>query len=395
MGNQDLKKANKAKQDEFYTLINLIEEELRHYKHYFKDKVVFCNCDDPFESNFFKYFAMNFNHLGLKKLITTGFVGSPIAGTNLFLEDVRTLPKGLDIKKCSYKVEITEVNDVNMDGAIDLTDVEYLLKNKKNILTIMTGDGDFRSNESLELLRLSDICCTNPPWSLFRVFISELVEHNKKFVIIGNVNAITYKETFKLIKENKLWLGPSIQSGDREFRVPDHYPLKAAGFRIDENGNKYIRVKGVRWFTNLDTPKRHEEIILHKKYYGNEHLYPTYENYDAINVDKVSEIPMDYDHLMGVPITFLDKYNPEQFELIALGIVGSCEFTTNRKMEILDKSGKPTGKYTVNAKGTLYKKYNPETDKKLPAFKDVETGELYSSIYARIIIRKRGMKNEN
>lgn len=316
MGNTTLHKANKSKSDEFYTLLPLIEAELRHYKHYFKDKVVFCNCDDPFESNFFKYFAMNFNHLGLKKLITTGFVGSPIAGTNLFLEDVRTIPLGMDIKKCSYKVEITEVNDANQDGAIDLADVEYLLKNNKNTLTIMQGDGDFRSDESIELLLESSIVVTNPPFSLFREYVSQLIKYDKNFIIIGNVNAITYKETFKLIKENKLWLGPSIHSGDREFRVPDHYPLEAAGFRIDENGYKYIRVKGVRWFTNLDITKRHENIILYKTYNGNEDHYPYYDNYNAINIDKVSEIPVDFGGLMGVPITFLDKFNPEQFEIV-------------------------------------------------------------------------------
>ena len=209
---------------------------------------------------------------------------------------------------------------------------------------------------------------------------------NKKFIIIGNVNAITYKEMFKLIIDNKIWLGHSIHSGDREFRVPDSYPLQSASFRVDENGTKFIRVKGVRWFTNLDYKERHEDLILYKSYNPDE--YPNYENFNAINVDKTTDIPCDYFGYMGVPITFMDKYNPDQFEIIALGIVGSIDFTSERKMEILDKNGLATGKYTINAKGTLYRKYNPNKDK-IPSFKDCETGALYSSIYARIIIKRR------
>jgi hypothetical protein len=250
----------------------------------------------------------------------------------------------------------------------------------------LKGDGDFRSNECIELLKQADIVVTNPPFSLFREYVAQLVEYEKNFLIIGNVNAITYKEIFKLIKENKLWTGYSIRSGDREFGVPDDYPLTAAGYRIDENGKKFIRVKGVRWFTNLDYNERHEDLILYKKY--NPEEYPKYENYEAINVDKTSDIPCDYAGFIGVPITFLDKLNPDQFEIIALGIVGSINFTSNKKMEILDKSGKPTGTYTWNAKGTLYRLYNPKTDN-TPAFKDFETGILYSSIYARVIIKNK------
>lgn len=214
------------------------------------------------------------------------------------------------------------------------------------------------------------------------------MEFDKKFLIIGNVNAITYKEIFKLIKENRLWLGASIHSGDREFGVPQHYPLEAAGVRVDEKGNKFIRVKGVRWFVNLDYKQRHEPLETIHFYSKSPEKYPKYDNYNAINVDKTAEIPMDYEGVMGVPITFLDKYNPEQFEILALGIVGSIDFTCNKKMEILDKFGKGTGKFTFNAKGTLYRKFNPKTDK-AAAFKDCETGELYSSIYARVIIQKR------
>ena len=307
-------KAKKNKADEFYTQLPDIEAEMHHYKEQFRGKVIFCNCDDPYESNFFKYFAMNFNFLGLKKLIATCYTGSPVAGNQLSLFDVVSLDNKSTDTERPYKIEITEVRDENADGAIDLTDVEYLLKNRRNALTLLNGDGDFRSPECIELLKEADIVITNPPFSLFREYVSQLIEYDKKFVIIGNVNAITYKETFKLIKEDKIWLGQSIHSGDREFRVPDHYPLQAAGFRVDENGVKYIRVKGVRWFTNFDFEQRHENITLYKHYTPEE--YPRYDNYNAIEVSKTAEIPLDWDGAMGVPITFLDKYNPEQFEII-------------------------------------------------------------------------------
>ena len=303
--NEGLSKANKAKKDEFYTQLTDIEIELKHYKKHFKGKTVLCNCDDPYESNFFKYFAMNFNYLGLKKLIATCYDSSPIVGEQLSL-----FPD-----KRPYMIQITEVIDENGDGAIDLSDVQYLLKNKKNTIKKL-NDGDFRSEECVELLKEADIICTNPPFSLFREFVALLEEHQKQYLIIGNVNAITYKEIFPLIKDNKLWMGYSIHSGDREFRVPDDYPLTAAGCRIDEQGRKYIRVKGVRWYTNLDYAERHSDLDLWKKYTPEE--YPHYDNYDAINIDKTSEIPEDYYGEMGVPITFLDKYNPDQFEIVGL-----------------------------------------------------------------------------
>ena len=393
-GNSGLKKKKKNKKDEFYTQLVDIEKELKYYTSYFENKTVFCNCDDPFESNFFKYFALNFNRLKLKKLIATCYAGSPIITEQLSLFEINGLVLDKKNPKKPYKIEINEISDMNQDGAVDLTDVEYLIKNKKNILTLLDGDGDFRSEECIKLLKEADIVVTNPPFSLFREYIAQLFKYNKKFLIIGNVNAITYKEIFSLIKQNKIWLGSSIHSGDREFRVPNDYPLKAAGFRVDEKGNKYIRVKGVRWWTNLDYKERHEDLILYKKY--NEEEYPYFCNYNAINVNKTTDIPCDYKYEMGVPITFMDKFNPEQFKIKALGIVGSCTFTNNRKMEILDKNGKSTGKYTINAKGTLYRKFNPKADK-VPNFKDVITGELYSSIYARLIIEKidRGENNGN
>jgi len=319
--NRNLRKASKAKKDEFYTQLVDIEKELKHYKEQLRGKVVYCNCDDPFESNFFKYFAANFNALGLKKLITTSYNKSPIAGRQLPLFEMEGL-KSIKPKDAeAHRIEINEVPDINKDGAIGLEDVKQLLEHDANVSAPLKGNGDFRSEECIKLLKEADIVVTNPPFSLFREFLTQLVKHNKKFLIIGNVNTITYKECFKLIKENKMWLGASIHSGDREFRVPDDYPLNAAGFRIDDEGNKYIRVKGVRWWTNLDYEERHEKLVLYKKYSTKE--YPKYDNYNAINIDKTSEIPMDYDKVMGVPITFLDKYSPEQFEL--LGIMNTGE----------------------------------------------------------------------
>lgn len=317
--NKDLGKAKSEKNDEFYTQLEDVELEMKHYKEHFKGKTVLCNCDDPYESNFFKYFAMNFNFLGLKKLISTCYVSSPVMYTQLSLFDdmEQTFSKPADPNKKPYKVEITEVTDENGDGAFDLEDIKQLLKSKKNICKVLKGDGDFRSEECIELLKEADIVVTNPPFSLFREYLSTLEAYQKKYIIIGNVNAVTYKETFPLIKANKLWIGASIHSGDREFRVPDSYPLQAAGCRIDADGNKYIRVKGVRWFTNLEYEERHEDLILYKHYTPEE--YPHYYNYDAIDVSKTSDIPADYYGEMGVPITFMDKYNPEQFEIIGYG----------------------------------------------------------------------------
>ena len=354
ISNKDLKNAKRNKKDEFYTHLSDIEKELGHYKEHFKNKVIFLNCDDPEESNFWRYFSLNFEYLGLKKLISTHFGnGRP-----------------------AYKLEI--VRDVNKDGKINKLDT---------IKTPLKQNGDFRSPECIKILKEANIVVTNPPFSLLREYVAQLIEHNKKFIIIGNINALSYKDIFKLVKENKVWLGYSIHSGDREFKVPDDYPLNASGYRVDENGVKHIRVKGVRWFTNLDYKERHEDLILYKRYNSEE--YPKYENYEAINVDVTKDIPVDYKGAMGVPITFMDKYNPEQFEILALGIVGSIDFTCNRKMEILDKkTGKPTGKFTYNAKGTLYRPYNPKTDK-TPAFQDYKSGKLYTSIYARIIIKNK------
>ena len=299
-------KANKAKKDEFYTNYDVIQSELNFYEKKFDGKTVLCNCDDPFESNFAKFFLRNFNYLKLKRLICTSYVGSPVAGTQLSLFD------NYDIEQHGYVLDTTQVPMKNGRGVTD-DDISALL-HKKGIVKQLKGNGDYASDECLKYLDESDIVVTNPPFSKFSPYLATLIEHNKKFLIIGNGNAITYKEVFPLIKNNQIWLGASIHSGDREFRVPDDYPLKAAGSRIDKNGVKYIRVKGVRWFTNLDYKQRHEDLILYKHYLPNE--YPKYDNYNGINVDKTADIPMDFNGAMGVPITFLDKYSPEQFKLI-------------------------------------------------------------------------------
>lgn len=304
---EDLTKAKNAKQDEFYTSLTDIEVELKHYKHHFDGKVVLCNCDDPYESNFFKYFAMNFNFLGLKKLIATCYDGSPVAGTQLSLFDIFE-----ETEKRAFKVEITEINDMNNDGVIDLFDVEELLK-QEGVVQLLNGNGDFRSAECITLLEEADIVVTNPPFSLFREYVTQLVEYNKKFLIIGNQNAITYKEIFPLIKEDKLWLGLTMNGSNRYFRVPEDYPLTESTGKVVD-GIKYAFVKSVVWFTNLETQKRNEELVLYKHYSNEE--YPRYDNYDAINVNKVTEIPLDYDGLIGVPITFLHKYSPKQFEIL-------------------------------------------------------------------------------
>ena len=330
MAARNLDKAKEAKKDEFYTQLVDIENELKHYRQHFRGKVILCNCDDPYESNFFKYFANNFNAFGLKKLIATCYNGSPITGQELPLF---AIDEEGNEKKVAYKVEITEVADVNGDGRVDLADVRYLIQNDKNVLSTLKENGDFRSRECIELLKEADIVVTNPPFSLFREYVAQLMKYEKNFIIIGNMNAITYKEIFPLIKNNLIWLGPSITSGDRKFWVPDNYELRAAGCGIDETGRKFIRVKGVRWFTNLDHKKRHVQLILYRPYTPEE--YPIYDNYDAINVNATNDIPVDYDGVMGVPITFLDKYNPEQFEIVRfrkgnddkdLSINGKCPY---------------------------------------------------------------------
>jgi hypothetical protein len=325
--NKNLHNANRAKKDEFYTQLIDIQNEIKHYKDQFKNKIVYCNCDDPFESNFFKHFASAFNALKLKKLIATSYSGSPIVGKQLTLDKIAGLkPKG----KEPFKIEINEVPDIDGDGAIDIDDVKKLLEHNKNITTPLKEGGDFRSKECVELLKQADIVVTNPPFSLFREYVAQLVEHNKKFLIIGNTNALTYKEIFKLVKDNKLRTGYTNFNVGMFFMVPDDWEQF---HHIDESGKKIARVSTSCWFTNLEVEKHKHDIDLYKKY--NPEEYPKYDNYDAINVNKYTDIPCDYDGVMGVPVTFVDKYNPNQFEIVKfrkgdddkdLTINGKCPF---------------------------------------------------------------------
>jgi hypothetical protein len=298
--NKLLQNAKKSKSDEFYTQLSDIESELKHYENHFKDKVVFCNCDDPRISNFSKYFLSNFDVLKLKKIVSSCYKEQ---GNGFYSE---------------YVSKEEEKDNPNYN------DIKYF-----------KGDGDFSSDESIELLNQSDIVVTNPPFSLFRKYVELLVKYDKKFLIIGSINAITYKEIFKLIKENKVWLGVNLGRGISGFIVPEHYELYGTEARIDTFGNRIVSPNNCLWLTNLDNSKRHESIQLTKRYLGNEDKYPTYDNYDGINVNEVKNIPMDYDGHMGVPITFLHKFNPDQFELIKfrkgnddrdLSISGKCPY---------------------------------------------------------------------
>lgn len=281
--NADLNGAKNAKKDEFYTQLVDIENEVKHYRRHFRGATVLCNCDDPECSNFYFYFRDNFEFLGLKKLISTCY-----RNQNWF--------------------QFSEGKDEKAVCCI------YTGKANPPERRILEQGGSFRSEECLAFLKEADIVCTNPPFSKFRSFVSLLEQYGKRFLIIGNINSVTGKEMFPLFMSNRAWLGASIHSGDREFRVPNDYPLNAAGWRVDEKGQKFIRVKGVRWFTNLDYRERHEDIPLYRHYTPED--YPKYDNYDAINVGKTAEIPCDYDGMMGVPITFMDKYNPAQFEIV-------------------------------------------------------------------------------
>ncbi len=308
--NKLLQNAKKLKSDEFYTQLSDIESELQHYKSNFENKVVYCNCDDPRISNFFKYFAANFTKLGLKKIITSCYREQ---GRDLFNTEE-------DEKGFFFEYTGTE-REKNKPIS---TDIVYF-----------NGDGDFRSPESIELLKKSDIVVTNPPFSLFREYVAQLVKYDKKFLIIGNINAITYKEIFKLIKENKTWLGINLGRGISGFIVPEQYELYGTEARIDNSGNRIVSPNNCLWLTNLDTSKRHEDIALTKRYFGNEAEYPKYDNYDGINVNKTQDIPLDFKGVMGVPITFLHKFNPDQFEIIKfrkgnddkdLSVNGKCPY---------------------------------------------------------------------
>jgi len=333
MANKNLNKAKETKNDEFYTQYSDIQKEIEAYLEYnpdvFRGKVVYCNCDDPFESNFFRYFVLNFNKLGLKQLITTSYKPSPVANTQLQLfGDDKTLTKVKGRPKITAnKFIINEVRDIDEDGEFNLKDVAKQLKaNKHNEWIPLEGDGDFRSDESISLLKRSDIVVTNPPFSLFREFIKQLVDYNKKFLIIGNLNAITYKEVFPLLKENKVWLGNNykINAGAMFFEIPEKIANleQIREVKVNESGKKvYItRVQGVRWFTNLDHGRRHQPLPLMTKAevvkFATKKSFEKYDNYNAIEVSLVKNIPSDYDGVMGVPMSIFDKYSPEQFEIL-------------------------------------------------------------------------------
>lgn len=348
MAKRNIDKAKEAKKDEFYTQLDDINNELKHYREHFRGKTVLCNCDDPRISNFFTYFAYNFEFLGLKKLITTCYKNQNV---DLFSQN-----------QSEQAVYLIYEGDKNGNHTPDANEIGVIP---------LKGDGDFRSKECIELLKEADIVVTNPPFSLFREYVAQLMEYGKEFLIIGNQNALSYKEIFPLIRDNKMWLGASIHSGDRKFWVPEDYELKAAGCGIDATGRKYIRVKGVRWFTNLDYKERHEDLILYKNYTPD--LYPKYENYDAINVNKTEDIPCDYEGIMGVPITFMDKYNPDQFEIIGLGIA-------NLGLSIGVQPYKPE-----------HKKYRKEIQKRGAVDGDLYmmNGDEVVVPYARILIRRK------
>ncbi len=317
MANKNLNVAKRTKQNEFYTQMPDIENELKHYRKHFAGKTILCNCDDPYESNFFKYFAANFNEFGLKKLISTCYNGSPISGNEFLFEEMKQTPRK------AYKVEITEMKDYNGDGRIDLEDVKLLLSQDKHVVKLLKGNGDFSSPECVEFLKEADIVVTNPPFTLFREYVPLLMKYNKKFIIMGDINKTTYKDIFPFIYNNQIWLG--YKYGDQAFRVPDDYPDRKTRSWIDKNGKRWRSFGNICWFTNLEIPKRNEELILYKNY--SPEKYPKYDNYDAIHIKKIEDIPCDYYGVMGVPVSFLHKHNPEQFEILG------CSYNYGRPAE--------------------------------------------------------------
>lgn len=391
MANSTLSNAKAAKKDEFYTMFYDIETEMEAYLDYnpdvFRDKTVLLPCDDPEWSNFTKYFAQNFEYLGLKKLISTSYaINSKVIKAGIQTSFLETTSLKFDKSKTNThgKIFVLE-KDTTGDGKTNLDDLEW---------DYLEGDGDFRSEEVKKLRDEADIIVTNPPFSLFREFLAWIVEADKQFIIIGNINCVTYKEVFPLLKDNKVWMGCTIHSGDREFGVPDEYPLEAAGCRIDENGKKYIRVKGVRWYTNIDHGSRHDPLSLmsmadnikyskHKEIQGKKYQY--YDNYDAIEVPYSDAIPCDYEGMIGVPITFFDKYCPEQFEIV--GITKTWFGMANKvypKQIQVSKTGKKTIVTKLND-GPVIELDGPLEDE---VYYIVE-GKYYTQAYARILIRKK------
>lgn len=384
MANKNLHDAKAAKKDEFYTRIEDISNELRHYRDFFRGKSVLCNCDDPYESNFFKYFALNFNSWGLRRLTATCYDGSPVAGSELRLPfDVETAQAK---KRTAHKIVITEVPDINGDGAVDLADVDLLIRNRANVLTRLSGNGDFRSPECVAMLREADVVVTNPPFSLFREYLAQLIEYDKRFLIIGNQNNVTYKDVFLLLMQNKVWLG--YNSGEMAFRVPQNYEARDTRYWQDETGQKWRSMGNISWYTNIDHKKRHEELDLYKKF--NEEEYQSFDNYNAININKVADIPYDYDGIMGVPITFMDKYNPDQFEILGLTQIGCHDLVPDTRryddyVEVRRSDGKVTGASgrKTNENAVLTGEGNKKT-----FYRNAE-GRTVHSEYKRILIRKK------
>lgn len=344
--------ALKARKDEFYTDYEDIVNELHYYREWFRGKTVLCNCGDSTQSNFFKYFILNFKELGIISLITTSYADS-FNEEQLIRADV--LPR-------AYKTTITNVPNTNLILPDSSLDVKRIFSTEGNILEPLEGDGDFRSSECEELLREADMVVTNPPFSLFREYISQLYRHNKNFIVLGNMNAATTKEIFPLFRDNKIWYGRSIRSGDRKFYVPNNYPLNATGCGVDEKGRRFIRVKGVRWFTNIESGIMHEPLSLTQEY--DPAVNPVYDNYNAIEVGRTANIPANYQGIIGVPITFLDKYSPEQFEILMLA---NGNARTNTDPQLLQQLG--------------YSRH-PEDRGGIPIIGD-------RKMYARILIRKK------
>ena len=346
--NRSLSKAKSAKQDEFYTQLVDIEKELKHYRAQLRGKVVLCNCDDPYESNFFRYFALNFNALGLKKLVATSYARSTIAGDYLPLLDIEGLKPEC---KEPYAIEISEVPDSNGDGATDLADVEWLLRNDVNTCRTLRGDakygaGDFRSAECVRYLKQADVVVTNPPFSLFREYVAQLVQHQKKFLIVGNQNQVATNEIADLITNGRMWQGN--YSGDMAFRVPAYYEPRDTRYWVDETGQKWRSLGTGCWYTNMDFAKRHEKLSLFRSHGCGQ--YPTYVNYDAIEVSRYSEIPIDYNGEMGLPVTALAKLSPDQFEII--GFSGNLA----RPMAAVVPGQSGTGRFYLDTGNGNYKR---------------------------------------
>lgn len=401
--NQGLSAARAAKKDEFYTQYIDIQKEIEAYLEYdpetFRNKVVYCNCDDPFESNFFKYFAANFNKLGLKKLITTSYDGSPIAG-QLTLFPEYTEGNGKRTKPKAIAVILDHVKDENGDGAVDIEDVKLFLTRNKAARVALKGNnkyggGDFRSPECIALMNEADLVVTNPPFSLFREYVTQLIEHNKKFLIIGNQNAITYKEIFPLIKNNKLWLGVD-NGGTKWFQVQDDYDIKTKSRIKAIDGTKYFSMGSIMWFTNLDHGRRHQKLecmtmaenLKFSKKLREKGAYEKYDNYEAIEVSTYKEIPSEYEGAMGVPITFLDKYNPDQFEILA--ITQSWDGSASRiypKQIQVSKNGARSNVTKLNDGAAIKVEVAPEGKTHY-----LVDNNIFVKTYCRLIIQHRHTK---